>query len=71
MKEIYIELTSKLRDKLDSGSFSFPGIDMRRKKGSKGCVLEFEDDQYDGVIEMIETLGLAWQDNENGEEIIY
>lgn len=65
MKAIYVELTSKLRDKLDKGEdIPLPnGISLARKKGSKACFFECEDDQLEGLIGMVESLGLVWQDN--------
>ena len=66
MKEIYVELTSKLKDQMDKKPFIMPsGINMQRKKGSKSCYFECEDDQFDGLVELVEGLGLAWQDNSN------
>jgi hypothetical protein len=66
--ELYAELTRKQLKRMEDGDtmFALPsGLSLRRKKGSRACYFEAEDEfLIDQLKDHLDSLGINWQEND-------
>ena len=59
-------MRSLLKEMDDGNEFQVPsGVRLYRKKGSRACYFECEDDiAKEDLVELLDSKGILWQENE-------